>query len=62
MRHAAGDAVHLSTNVALCHTGLNQSLGGGMHLVTNVTGTVNGGNLLWLLGGAHLDDSLDKLQ
>ena len=44
-----GNAIHLSADVALGHTGLDQPLCGGMHHVTHVAGTLNGLYLLMLL-------------
>ena len=57
-----GDAVYLTANETLRHTGLHQQLRRGMHRVAYVAGTVDGGYLLRLFGGAHLDDGLDERQ
>ena len=57
----AGDAVHLSADVALRHARTDEALGGGVHLVAHVAGTLNGLNLLRLLRAAHLHYCLDQL-
>ena len=58
----AGDAVHLSADVALRHARTDEALGCGVHLVAHVAGTLNSLNLLWLLGGTHFYYSLNQLE
>ena len=58
----AGYAVHLSGHEALGDTGLDKQLCSGVHDVADVAGSVDVGNFLSALRGAHFHDGLYQLQ
>ena len=60
LSQAAGDTIDLTSDKTLSNAWANEQLGCGMHRITHLARTLDGFNLLRLLGGAHLDYSLDQ--